>query len=263
MLNKRNILVFVTIFTILCLRAENIFGQIKGLSTHVGHNTYTYISNRNLSFSAESGITILAADNVAYKPANNAQIGIGYQLSNIIVFKATIGYGSLDGDFSNNGKILIVSDYLEANMIVKINLHNLIFGLYSYNKYNVFPHFGLGQMHIRSAMYNTGTNNITYTGYENQIGAGNGLFGRLVVLKYSLGVEFNMKITNNMDLFIDITTNVADSDRIDGVPINGSSADWYHTCNFGINYYLKHNLSKNSSKGESVFHKQNKGIRGW
>lgn len=202
---------------------------------------------RHFILNIDGGISMLRAENKEYKQSYNGRLGITYQFSKYLGVKANLGYGLLNGDFSNHGKTLIESNYYEATLRLRIDFLTLINGYDINRKVNIYPTIGVGQMQSRIKFRNK-DNTITAIGYDdaNSVSAG-GISGRIVALTYSIGGEIEIAVTNNIGLYIDATAFYADSDRIDGIVILNSSNDWYITGNIGLNFKLKDNYKKRTT----------------
>lgn len=203
------------------------------------NKSYDYNNFKRYFFiTAEAGASLLNAENKDYIPSYNGRIGLGYQITPVVGIKGNLGYGNLDGDFSNHTKTLLHADYLEATLNLRIDFSTLCSG-YNYNRrFSIFPHLGLGQIQSRAQYLNNNTNVVSYVGYANGT-PGTGISKRIVAFTYSMGCEISIMISTNLSFYMDLTTFYADSDRIDGIPILNSSNDWYNTCNFGLNYKLR------------------------
>lgn len=200
----------------------------------------------------ECGGSLLNAENIEYIPSYDGRIGIGYQFSPIFSVKANLGYGKLDGDFSNHNKELLESDYLEAVLLLRIDFLSIFGGYNGYRKINIYPHLGAGQMQSKVKYLNRSNNTVTHIGYSGVGTPGTGISSRLVALTYTLGLEINMNLSKNVSVYLDMSTFYADSDRIDGIPILNSSNDWYNTCNIGLNFKLRKRDANNKLNCEKT-----------
>lgn len=196
---------------------------------------------KHVTISIDGGLTALRGENKSHKLSYNGRLGIGYQFSRYLSVKANVGYGLLDGDFSNHRKTVLEANYFEAMLRLRIDLISVFKGYNSGRKTNIYPTLGAGQIQSRIKFKNA-DNTITGIGYDNEMEgytAAGGLSGRIVALTYSLGVEIERQINNKWGLYIDLTATYADSDRIDGIATVYSSNDWYATANIGFNYKIR------------------------
>lgn len=176
--------------------------------------------------------------------AGNGNVGIGYNFHDFYRVYAKVGYGiykgSLPGVFT-----LDYSDYIEANINFSADIVAMIFGQNDARRFGIYPHIGIGQMQYRArATYADGEK--AYVGYDHDAAGnkkGNGLFNRRVALTVPMGVELTYKMNEKIDIYVDATTNFADSDILDCF-YSGTSKDYHSTMNFGLRYKFKNTCAK-------------------
>ncbi|MBO7286748.1 MAG: outer membrane beta-barrel protein [Bacteroidales bacterium] len=224
-------LVFALVVASLSTYAQNDGGEVvkTEINTPAKPNFSKY-----LYLSADLGSGILDGDNDGIKLGFNGHLGVGFQFSKWMGVKLNLGYGNLDGKFNLNSEVVTISklNYFDANINVTFSLMNIIFGFNPERKFDAIPHVGIGQIQYRLV------NHFNRYGYEDK-----GIGGRKIVASVPLGIELNYSLNNKWFLFLDFTANYADSDIIEGLPINDNN-DWFHAISIGANYKIKTFKSK-------------------
>lgn len=235
-----NRLNFTKIIMIIALIACPTFfyGQNSGNVKKANYNdfeSYIYASG-------DIGLGALAGDNSKYKVKLNGHLGLGYQFDNILGAKINIGYGGLNGGFSNV-KIAKLN-YIETNINLTINFMDIILGYNPDRKFNVTPHIGFGQIQYRVHVKDNAGNTTYKAGFKDKKDGNimdDGIGRRKVVATLPMGLEVNYKITPRWGAYLDFTANYTDTDYLDGV-VSGTN-DWFATVNMGATYRLGDNAN--------------------
>ncbi|MBQ8223553.1 MAG: outer membrane beta-barrel protein [Bacteroidales bacterium] len=190
-------------------------------------------------FMADGGASFVFGDNqYNFKSVRgNMNIGAGYNFQNNYRIYAKFGYGIYNGEYENLFT-LDYADYYEANINVAADVVGLIFGYNEARRFGVYPHIGIGQMQYRArATFADGEK--AYVGYDHNYNnqKGGGFADRKVALTIPMGIEFNYIVNQNVDAYLDVTTNSADSDVLDAFA-SGLHKDWHTTMNVGLRYKL-------------------------
>ena len=197
------------------------YGQNDGIENKAtSFNDYVYVSG-------DLGVGVLGGDNSGYKPGLNGNLGIGYQFDNIVGIKGNIGFGGLNGKYSQ--VTIDKSNYFNANLNLTISLTDIIFGYNPDRKFNAVPHIGFGQVRYKIKLEkNNGS--IYENGYSER-------YGRKVAATVPMGFELNYAINPNWKVYLDYTATYADTDLLDGVA-RGKHNDWFTSVNLGASYRL-------------------------
>ena len=166
----------------------------------------------------------------------NLNLGVGYNFHNFYRVYGRIGYGIYTGE--NPGfYTLDYADYYGANINISADLVGLIFGYKETRRVGLYPHIGIGQIQYRArTTFADGTQK--QYGYDHNATTntkGDGIADRRVVMTVPMGVEFTYNMSEKADIFVDVTTNRADSDVLDCVK-SGESKDYFNTFNIGIRH---------------------------
>lgn len=166
----------------------------------------------------------------------NLNLGVGYNFHNFYRVYGRIGYGIYTGE--NPGFFTLdYADYYGANINISADLVGLIFGYKETRRVGLYPHIGIGQIQYRArTTFADGTQK--QYGYDHNATTntkGDGIADRRVVMTVPMGVEFTYNMSEKADIFVDVTTNRADSDVLDCVK-SGESRDYFNTFNIGIRH---------------------------
>lgn len=243
-MNKLN---FTKIIMIIALIAcpTMFYGQNSGnvkKASYTDFESYIYASG-------DIGLGALAGDNSKYKVKLNGHLGLGYQFDNILGAKINIGYGGLNGGFSN-AKIEKLN-YFESSINLTINFMDIILGYNPDRKFNITPHVGVGQIQYRVHVKDNAGKTIYKAGFKDKKDGNimdDGIGRRKVVASLPMGLEVNYKITPRWGAYIDFTANYTDTDYLDGIA--SGTNDWFATVNMGATYRLgdNANIFKRSDK---------------
>ena len=214
--NFTNLLMVV----ILALCPMTFFGQNEIEKQAQSFNDYAYVSG-------DLGLGLLNGDNSGLKLGLNGNLGIGYQFDNIVGIKGNIGFGGLNGKYSQ--VTIDKSNYLNANLNLTISLTDIIFGYNPDRKFNAVPHIGFGQVRYQIRLEKN-NGNIYENGYSER-------YGRKVAATIPMGFELNYAINPNWKVYLDYTATYADTDLLDGVA-RGKHNDWFTSVNLGASYRL-------------------------
>ncbi len=260
------------ILTLLMLCPLAFYGQIEGSysSSNKGYKpiNYTKVKKSNNKYTKNSpiqklikyneqkdffyltgniGASILNGDThlSGLRPGIEANIGVGYQISEFIGIEAKLGYATFDGEYD------ILENIEEANGIkenisLTLNLTNLLFGYSPSRRFHIVPHASGGWIQHRC--------HVTYTDYwfsthpylQDKIGYGEK--GRKNVYMIGGGVNFNYAISSYTKLHLDIEAYWYDTEWLDNIKGTGSSAnDYSGSVTFGV-YYMLGKKTGNSNK---------------
>lgn len=208
------------IIAVLAVCPFKFYGQEEG-KTVEPFNDYAYVSG-------DLGLGFLKGDNSGLKLGLNGHLGIGYQFDNILGIKANLGFGGLDGKYTNY--TINKSNYFEGNLNLTINLTDIILGYNPDRKFSLVPHIGVGQVRYRVKVDNVNDKPVYEGGYNERD-------GREVIATIPMGVELNYIINPSWRVHLDFTANYADGDRLDGIA-SGEHNDWFSTLNLGASYRL-------------------------
>ena len=214
--NFTNLLMVV----ILALCPMTFFGQNETEKQAQSFNDYAYVSG-------DLGLGLLNGDNSGLKLGLNGNLGIGYQFDNIVGIKGNIGFGGLNGKYSQ--VTIDKSNYFNANLNLTISLTDIIFGYNPDRKFNAVPHIGFGQVRYQIRLEKN-NGNIYENGYSER-------YGRKVAATIPMGFELNYAINPNWKVYLDYTATYADTDLLDGVA-RGKHNDWFTSVNLGASYRL-------------------------
>ena len=198
------------------------YGQNDGIENKTASfNDYVYVSG-------DLGVGVLGGDNSGYKPGLNGHLGIGYQFDNILGIKANVGFGGLNGKFTNVTVDRL--NYSEINLNLTVNFTDIILGYNPDRKFNVVPHVGVGQVRSRVRLVDENGKTVYENGFNKKQ-------GRKVLATIPMGIEVNYALNAGINLFADFSANHVDSDLFDG-RYGGSSNDWFSSLNLGATYRL-------------------------
>lgn len=181
----------------------------------------------------------LSADNLWDNRNFGGGLGIGHQFSPILGLNAKASYFFAKGEseeFAQHFK----NWSMEFTINGTVNLSNLVFG-YEERTVSFVSHLGFGQVQYQSKLFNgagdSGINAIRYIGYDDKVGAvdGPGFGGRKVAFIIPVGAGMDIKLTEDLDLNLDVTTQWLDTDLFDARP-TGDYNDWYTYASAGITY---------------------------
>ena len=203
---------------------------------------------------ADGGASFLFGDN-KYDfgtVRGNMNIGGGYNFHNFYRVYGKIGYGIYTAEnpdyFSLN-----YADYYAANINISADLIGLIFGYKETRRVGLYPHIGIGQIQYRARTTFENGKNVQY-GYNHDASIntkGHGIANRKVVLTVPMGVEFTYNMNENYDVFVDVTTNYADTDMLDCV-YSGESKDYLNSFNLGLRYKFTNSCAKAEAKARAA-----------
>lgn len=206
--------------------------------------------------SGDLGIACFRGDVSSFPGLNKANINgtanLGYQFLPWLKAYGTLGRGFMGGEATGllrrnttapTYALNFDMDYYEADMQLGINLSNL-FGGYKDRFFEIGIHGGFGQNQYKARTYytNTGARYAT-SGFKGQTGSrsGNGLNGRKVVLTVPVGVDFNFKASEKVDIYADWTGDWMETDYADNF-YSGDEIfknDTYGHFNLGLRYNFK------------------------
>lgn len=206
------------VIAILAVSPLQFFGQDKATESF---KDYAYVSG-------DLGLGFLKGDNSGLKLGMNGHLGIGYQFDNILGIKANLGFGGLNGEYSNY--VINKSNYFEGNLNLTVNLTDIILGYNPDRKFSIVPHIGIGQVRYKIKLDNNNNEQVYENGYNERD-------GRKVVATIPMGAEVNYIINPSWRVHLDFTANYADTDLLDGIA-SGDHNDWFSTLNLGATYRL-------------------------
>ena len=198
----------------------------------------------------DGGASFLFGDNkYDFKTVRgNMNIGGGYNFHNFYRVYGKIGYGIFTAE-NPNFFTLGYADYYAANVNISADLIGLIFGYKETRRVGLYPHIGLGQIQYRARTTFSNGKQVQY-GYDHDAKTnvkGDGIADRKVVLTVPMGVEFTYNMSENYDVFVDVTTNYTDTDMLDCVQ-SGESKDYFNTFNLGLRYKFDNSCVRAAAK---------------
>ncbi len=203
---------------------------------------------------ADGGASFLFGDNKYDfgSVRGDLNLGVGYNFHNFYRVYGKIGYGIYTAE-NPNYFTLGYADYYAANVNISADLIGLIFGYKETRRVGLYPHIGIGQVQYRArTTYDNGKD--VQMGYDHDANTntkGNGIADRKVVLTVPMGVEFTYNMNENYDVFIDVTTNYADTDMLDCV-YSGESKDYLNTFNLGLRYKFDNSCVRAEAKAKAA-----------
>ena len=145
------------------------------------------------------------------------------------------------------------ADYYGANINISADLVGLIFGYKETRRVGLYPHIGIGQIQYRArTTFANGTQK--QYGYDHNATTntkGDGIADRRVVMTVPMGVEFTYNMSEKADIFVDVTTNRADSDVLDCVK-SGESRDYFNTFNLGLRHKFANSCVRAEAKAAAL-----------
>lgn len=182
----------------------------------------------------------------------NMNLGGGYNFHNNFRVYGKIGYGIYTGE--NPGFFTLdYADYYTANINLSADLIGLIFGYKETRRIGLYPHIGIGQVQYRARTTFENGKKVQY-GYDHNASTntkGHGMADRKVVLTVPMGVEFTYNMNENYDIFVDVTTNYADTDMLDCV-YSGESKDYLNSFNLGLRYKFDNSCARAEAKARAA-----------
>lgn len=199
---------------------------------------------------ADGGASFIFADN-KYEFGSvrgNMNIGAGYNFHNYYRVYGKVGYGIYTGE-NPDYFTLDYADYYAANINISADIIGLIFGHDETRRIGLYPHIGIGQIQYRARTTFADGKKVQY-GYDHDAKTntkGHGLNDRKVVLTVPMGVEFTYNMSENYDVFVDITTNYSDTDMLDCV-YSGEHKDYLNSFNLGLRYKFANSCARAAAK---------------
>ena len=194
------------------------------------------------------GVTLFFGDVKQYKilPAENEiRMGAGFQLmsqlSPVFGVRGQMLYTQVSG-VRKEWDRYFQADLFEFNMNAKVNISNLISG-YKKRLIDVYATVGVGFINYNSQLVETSTDSII-----REIGFGNGesFGGRSLNGIGTLGMGFDIRISDNLNINLESANRIMNTDIFDGW-VGGFKYDIYNYTSVGLTYKFGQ-----SKEGKSV-----------
>jgi hypothetical protein len=216
--------------------ATNIIGQhIMEDSKRLKDN---WFFNGNIGISQAYGD--LSAENPFEKFKYDTRIGLGLifgkQISPVFGVRGQSYYGKLKSILPSKsdptvGEYFTAYNVINLNTGLTINLSNLFFDYYEHRIFTIYGVGGIGLTYWESTLYDLKTNKKL----KNNKGSNNGKWGYSTAFTGMLGMGGCFKITDHLDISLEVVWNIIDSDDLD-CKTGGSPNDYYSYISTGLAY---------------------------